>query len=192
MCSRARDGIACRRTFQYLVSLSAPIRTCGSDSRLQARLNSCPRRSPWDDTAGSLTKVNRDRIDQFVLPMIRRHIDRQRHSLSRREIRAIPRRALRHGGAQSVRRRIASPGWDFAAARGYPGSSCLDKSMVHGHGLATGRCGEASGSSPCRKWPRQAREFRRIDGMTTLRPILRQAAYRTGILSLVRISVQRH
>lgn len=41
------------------------------------------------DTAGSLTKVYADKIDQYVLPMIRRHIDQQRHRLSRREIREI-------------------------------------------------------------------------------------------------------
>jgi glycosyltransferase involved in cell wall biosynthesis len=41
------------------------------------------------DTAGSLTKVYADKIDRYVLPMIRRHIEQQRHRLSRREIRAI-------------------------------------------------------------------------------------------------------
>ena len=47
------------------------------------------------ETAGSLTKVYADRIDRYVLPMIERHIDRQRPRLSQGEIREI--RALRYG-----------------------------------------------------------------------------------------------
>ena len=41
------------------------------------------------DTAGSLTKAYADRIDRYMLPMIRGHIDAQRDRLSREEIRAI-------------------------------------------------------------------------------------------------------
>jgi len=41
------------------------------------------------DTAGSLTKAYADRIDRYMLPMIRRHIDAQKGRLSRGEIRAI-------------------------------------------------------------------------------------------------------
>jgi glycosyltransferase involved in cell wall biosynthesis len=41
------------------------------------------------DTAGSLTKAYADRVDRYMLPMIRRHIDAQRHRLPREEIRAI-------------------------------------------------------------------------------------------------------
>ena len=41
------------------------------------------------DTAGSLTKVYADKIDRYMLPMIRRHVDAQRHRLSHREIRNI-------------------------------------------------------------------------------------------------------
>jgi glycosyltransferase involved in cell wall biosynthesis len=41
------------------------------------------------DTAGSLTKVYADKVDRYMLPMIRRHVAQQRARLSRREIRAI-------------------------------------------------------------------------------------------------------
>jgi len=41
------------------------------------------------DTAGSLTKLHADKADRYVLPMIRRHIEEQRHRLSRREVRGI-------------------------------------------------------------------------------------------------------
>lgn len=41
------------------------------------------------DTAGSLTKVYADRSDQFLLPMIGRHVEQQRHRLSPQERRAI-------------------------------------------------------------------------------------------------------
>jgi len=41
------------------------------------------------DTADSLTKVYADRIDRYVLPMIRRHVEQQRHRLSRDEVNAI-------------------------------------------------------------------------------------------------------
>ena len=41
------------------------------------------------DTAGSLTKVYADTSDHYVLPMIRGHVERQRHRLADREVRAI-------------------------------------------------------------------------------------------------------
>lgn len=41
------------------------------------------------DTAGSLTKVYAARSDRYMLPMIRRHVEQQKHRLSRREVRAI-------------------------------------------------------------------------------------------------------
>ncbi len=41
------------------------------------------------DTAGSLTKVYADKIDRYLLPMIRRHVAQQRHRLSRHEVRKI-------------------------------------------------------------------------------------------------------
>lgn len=37
----------------------------------------------------SLTKVYADKVDKYVLPMIQRHLDEQRHRLSEREIREI-------------------------------------------------------------------------------------------------------
>jgi len=41
------------------------------------------------DTPGSLTKVYAARTDRYVLPMVRRHIERRRHDLSKDEIRHI-------------------------------------------------------------------------------------------------------
>jgi hypothetical protein len=41
------------------------------------------------DTAGSLTKVYADKVDRFVLPMIRRHIDEQRHRLTDEQVKEI-------------------------------------------------------------------------------------------------------
>ncbi len=41
------------------------------------------------DTAGSLTKVYADKVDKFVLPMIRRHIDEQRHRLTDEQVKEI-------------------------------------------------------------------------------------------------------
>lgn len=41
------------------------------------------------DTPGSLTKVFARRIDRFVLPMIRRHVERRRRDLSSKELRNI-------------------------------------------------------------------------------------------------------
>ena len=41
------------------------------------------------ETAGSLTKVYADKIDKYMLPMIQRHIDQQRHRLSSQEIKHI-------------------------------------------------------------------------------------------------------
>ncbi len=78
------------------------------------------------DTAGSLTKVYADRIDQFVLPMIRRHIDRQRHSLSRREIRAI------------LGERYATVGRNlYAAGSLVRGGTLLLRAVILGHRVWT-------------------------------------------------------
>jgi glycosyltransferase involved in cell wall biosynthesis len=41
------------------------------------------------DTAGSLTKVYARKIDKYVLPMVRRHIERQRHKLTPEATNAI-------------------------------------------------------------------------------------------------------
>ncbi len=41
------------------------------------------------DTAGSLTKTYADTSDRYVLPMVRRHVEQQRHRLADREVRAI-------------------------------------------------------------------------------------------------------
>jgi glycosyltransferase involved in cell wall biosynthesis len=41
------------------------------------------------DTAGSLTKVYAAKADKFVLPMIQRHIDQQRHRMTREQVRDI-------------------------------------------------------------------------------------------------------
>ncbi|HET7879358.1 MAG TPA: glycosyltransferase family 2 protein, partial [Acetobacteraceae bacterium] len=41
------------------------------------------------ETAGSLTKRHADTADRYLLPMIRHHVDQQRHRLSRREIKVI-------------------------------------------------------------------------------------------------------
>jgi hypothetical protein len=41
------------------------------------------------DTAGSLTKVYAKKVDTYVLPMIRRHVQQQRHLLSDSEVREI-------------------------------------------------------------------------------------------------------
>ena len=41
------------------------------------------------DTAGSLTKVYADKVDKFVLPMILRHIDEQRHRLTDGQVNEI-------------------------------------------------------------------------------------------------------
>jgi glycosyltransferase involved in cell wall biosynthesis len=41
------------------------------------------------DTAGSLTKVYARKMDRYVLPMVRRHVERQRHRLSAGEVRRI-------------------------------------------------------------------------------------------------------
>lgn len=41
------------------------------------------------DTAGSLTKVYADKADKYVLPMIRRHIEQQRHRLSDAQVKEV-------------------------------------------------------------------------------------------------------
>jgi len=41
------------------------------------------------DTAGSLTKVYADKVDKYVLPMILRHVERQRHRLTAAEVNRI-------------------------------------------------------------------------------------------------------
>ena len=77
------------------------------------------------ETAGSLTKIYAGKTDRYVLPMIERHIDQQRHRLSRLEIREI--RALRYG---AVGRNVYLAG---SLARG---TTLLLRAMLHGDRVA--------------------------------------------------------
>ena len=78
------------------------------------------------DTAGSLTKVYADKIDRYMLPMIGRHVDAQRHRLSRREIREI------------WGERYTSIGRNLYAAGSFGrGAALILQGISHGHSIGS-------------------------------------------------------
>ncbi len=105
------------------------------------------------DTAGSLTKVYADRIDRYVLPMIRRHVEQQKHRLSRREIRAI------------LGERYASVGRNlYVAGSLVRGGTLLLRAAFLGHRVWTNLWYLITASPPVMALKRQLRRFGATDG----------------------------
>jgi glycosyltransferase involved in cell wall biosynthesis len=91
------------------------------------------------DTAGSLTKVHASKIDTYMLPMIKQHIDQQRHLLSRHEIRHI------------LGMRYASVGRNLYTAGSLPrGLSLILRAMLRGYRIRENLWYLATASPPAR------------------------------------------
>jgi glycosyltransferase involved in cell wall biosynthesis len=100
------------------------------------------------DTAGSLTKVHADRIDRYMLPMIRGHIARQRHRLSRAEVRAI------------LAERYAAVGRNlYLAGSLLRGAHLLLRAAALGHSVPANLWYLVTAAPPVKALKRQVRRF---------------------------------
>ena len=133
---------------------------------------------------GSLTKVHADRIDRYMLPMIRGHIARQRHRLSCAEVRAI------------LAERYASVDADlYLAGSLLRVAHLLLRVVALGHSVPANLWYPVTAAPPVKALKRQVR---RLDGHAWStrsdddRPaaLADQGAYRSGMLSLSRSGVR--
>jgi glycosyltransferase involved in cell wall biosynthesis len=98
------------------------------------------------ETAGSLTRRYADSADRYLLPMIRRHVEQQRHRLSRREIRAI------------LGERCATVGRNlYASGAVLRGGLLLARAMLLGHHVSDSLWYLVTASPPLRTVKRMLR-----------------------------------